>query len=72
MIFQAGFSGICVSSLLYVRFETIFMPSARKKYIGLNIRNMAADVVAEFMKHFKNLEKQLGSLHWQQCVDAGN
>lgn len=30
---------------------------------------MAADVVADFMKHFKNLEKQLGSFHWQQCVD---
>lgn len=40
--------------------------------MGLNAGNMAADVVAEFMKHFKNLEKQLGSFHWQQCVDAGN
>lgn len=28
---------------------------------------MDADVLAEFMKHFKNLEK-----HWQRCVDGGN
>lgn len=36
-----------------------FYGQCLEKYIELNVRNMAADVVAEFMKHFKNLEK-----HW--------
>lgn len=39
----------------------------KKLNFKLNVRNMDADVVAEFMKHFKNLEK-----HWQRHVDAGN